>query len=542
MLAAGLLMGTALVLGAPRLSPSRAQLVLEVTARLSNSPSLDSRNPRLVVTRDGTVFVAWEEATAAGPTDVLFRFLRPGADASWQPPAPAPILRHAESPALATYGADEVTVAYVYAYDNRRYLRYARWLKDATTSPWFRRPPTKDSEIYTVLGDDGVEPDVAHEPDGTLWLTWVNTRDGGRRAYYAKLVADRLLAGGTFDDCNSVADAYWPRISIAGDNDSVEAVHVVWSEEQFTQGSRVRHAFRLAGERGWTCDDTEFQYFEDPPQSRSPDVAATSGDHACIAWQEGDGPLGPSQKQEILRLCAPWARFDAGSVSGGRSVGPSLALAPRSMTMGALTVWGQQQQQKQVWYSQTEPPVNTPVRSNSTAPDIAFDPLTGDVHVVWSEHAPEGGSEIYYARWNILPPTVTPTATVTARFTPTPPRTPTPATPSATPPPSETATPTATGPTPTLDPNVTATPSPPPPSETPVPPSATPSPTGTVEATPTPPATTAVPASPTSDPATSTEPAPTPTPRGAMIYVPITYKSGTGNGGGRSGRSFEAPR
>lgn len=493
-----------IVLATPSAGTTRAQLVLDVTTQLSSSPTHASRNPRIVTTRNGTVFVAWEEegATQAGLNDIHFRFLPAGAGATWQPPAPGTVARFAQSPALATFAGDEVGLAFESVYPvEPRQIELKQW------NPSARRWPRVPNALNGV-GVDGVEPDLAYQPDGTLWMTWVNTRDGGRRPYYARVVNGIVVGGGTIPACFSF-DAYWPRIAIAADNDSAEAVHVVWSNDQGEAGASIQHAFRSLGETAWTCNDAEFE--TDPSQQRLPDVAATSRDNVCIVWQEGSGPLGPNQKQDIFRSCAPWAEATNASDSGARAVAPNIALAPNALGVGALIMWEQQRtQSREVWFSRSTPPLKSPVRSNSHTPDIALDPLTGTVHAVWSEDVAEGGSEVFYARWSALPPSTTPTATSTPRATRTG---------------SPTASGSATAATPATG-TVTATPATP---------GRTPTPSATMEITPTPPNGTAGSDTPTGTPSLASATSPTPdetdtpgvtaTPRGMKIYLAIAHRA-----------------
>jgi hypothetical protein len=498
--------GLGMVLATPSAGTTRAQLVLEVTSQLSNSPTRESRNPRVVVTRGGTVFVAWEEegATQAGLNDVFFRNLPAGVGATWQPPVAAAAARFAQSPALATYAGDEVGLAFesVYPVAGGRQIELKQW------NPTARRWPLVPNALGGV-GEDGVEPDLAYQPDGTLWMTWVNTRDGSRRPYYARLVNGGVESGGTILACFSF-DAFWPRIAVAADQDTTEAVHVVWSNDHFAAGASIQHAFRSLGETEWTCNDAEPTFFEtDPVQQRLPDVSATARDSVCIAWQEGDGPLGPNQKQDIIHTCAPWSQVSNTSDSGARAVAPNIALAPNALGIGALIMW-ELQQAGQVWFSRSTPPLKAPVRSNSHTPDIALDPVTGTVHAVWSEDVGEGGSEIFYARWSALPPSTTPTATATRTPSPT-------ASGSAT-----AATPVATTATATLTATLST-------------PGRTPTPSATLEITPTPLDGTAASATPTGTASQASATSPTPvetdtpvvtaTPRGMKIYLAIAHRA-----------------
>ncbi len=491
-----LAIGLGVVRATPSAGTTSGQLMLDVSAKLSDSHGRAALHPRVVVTRNGGIFVAWQEegATAPGLNDVLYRYLPAGPGATWQPTAPGTAALFAESPALATYAGDEVGLAFVSVSPvEPRQAQLKLW------NPTTRRWPVRANALGGI-GIDGVEPDLAFQPDGTLWMVWVSTHYGGRRPHWARLVNGTVQAGALMDACFSFA-AYWPRIAVAANGDQADAVHVVWSNDQAAAGASIQHAYRSQGETGWTCNDIEWNHLQsDPLHQRLPDVAATSRDNVCLVWQEGDGPLGPGQKQEIIRTCKPWSQTTNVSDSQARSIAPSLALAPDPLGLGALTMW-ELQQSKQVWFSRATPPLKAPVSDNAHSPDVTFDPRTGDVHAVWAENAPQGGSEIYYARWSVLPPSATPTATGTPRPT----RTPTP-TPSASP----SGTPASPSPTPS--------------------PGDTPLPSLTVEATPTPPdgslPPSPSPSPPASDTPTATEtetPAATATPRGMMIYLPLAF-------------------
>ncbi len=461
----------AVVMATPRHGATHAQVVLASTARISEGAGAEVRNPRLSLTGDGAVFAVWEQvgATAPGLSDIYYRYLPAGG--GWQPGAPGLLNRFAESPTLATYGAAEVTVGFSQhsgVESEPRRVQYAVW--NAETRKWLR-PKT-----IPGIGEDGIEPDIAHEPDGTLWVTWISTRGGGRSPYYAKLRNGLVESGGTIDDC-VVVNPSWPRIAVAADRDAAEQVHVVWYDDQYADGAFIQHASREVAGAHWACDGNDLQAFE-AGQARSPVIEAAGADAVCMVWQEGDGPLGVGQRQEIIRYCETPGEILEQSDLSARSTMPSLALAPGDLALGPLVVWAEQKA-KALWFGYATPPIQTPLRPNSRMPDIVFDPRTGDIHAVWVEDDGQGGADVHYGRWSVLPPTPTHTGT--------PSRTPTPGV-TASASPSTSATPGDATPPATVDPSATPpTPVEPTPTpSTPTPTAASPTPTASATATPTP--------------------------------------------------------
>ncbi len=400
-LVAAAMVSATLVMATPRYGATHAQVVLTSTARISDGAGSEARSPRLALTGDGTIFVAWEQvgATAPGLSDIYYRYL-PTAG-GWQPGEPGLLNRFAESPSLATYGAGEVTVGFSQhsgIESEPRRVQYAAWNGEARK--WLR-PKT-----IPGIGDDGIEPDIAHEPDGTLWVTWISTRGGGRSPYYAKLRNGVVESGGTIDDCVLVNPS-WPRIAVAADQDAAERVHVVWYDDQYADGAFIQHASREVAGTHWACDGNDLQAF-DAGQARSPVIEAAGPETVCMMWQEGDGPLGVGQRQEIIRYCETPGEILEQSDLSARSTMPSLALAPADLGFGPLVVWAEQKA-KTLWFGYSTPPIQTPLRPNSRMPDIVFDPRTGDVHAVWVEDNVQGGADVFYGRWSVLPPTATAT-------------------------------------------------------------------------------------------------------------------------------------
>lgn len=429
LLLAILVVPAATLLVRPVPGTARAQLVLEATTQLSASPTRRSTSPRLVLTRDGAVFVAWEEHGAVRPglADVFYRYLPAAPDATWLPAQPRHAVHFGESPALASFGSGEVGLAFrsVDPYTPPQ-IQYLRW--DPTRAAW----PTQPDNLGGIAAG-GVEPDIAFEPDGSLWLAWIDANDLGRRAAYARIPrGGGAPSGGTVHECYSTSDAYWPRIAMVADQDASEQVHIVWYEDRYAEGAYLQHAWRAVGGSRWTCGETELQYFQNSQGfARAPVVDGTDPDSLCIVWQEGDGPLGPGQPQEIIRYCLNPGQIFNQSNLATRSVTPNLVLAPPSLRLGPLVIW-EQQRDKRVWFGHSDPPVTVPLRDNARMPDLAFDPSTGEAHAVWVEDTPEGGSEVYYARWTLVTP-ATPSSTPSPSASPSPTATLGPGTPSRTP-------------------------------------------------------------------------------------------------------------
>ena len=397
------------------------RVVTEDERVLSNTPTVRSIDPKIVVTNDGTLHVVWQEGVKGLDTDepvIMHVYRSPGG--SWS--RPTEVYWDGSQPSIATDG-NTVGVAFVRnpfdQFDSTEIL-YKIW--DNETKQWPEEPQAIEGDIAL----QGSQPSLAFDRfHGYLWIVWLSSRAEPNRPYYARILVDsgQVESAGAIDDYEEGAQS--PVTAVSPEND----IHACWSTGYPSGESEINCWQWTEGSSYWTYNDPPL--WDQIRQARAPDIDIST-DLLCVTWHEGS----QSRPNEIILSCdKPSGNVWFGNISWSqddRSLLPSLEVDEKR---GSMVLWRERRRsapQQIVFEQGLPPPVPEPAPVNDgqatkvDMPSLAY--ASGYAHAVWVEETEQGGSEVRYARWEAALPTATPSATSTPSATATqrPTHTPTP--------------------------------------------------------------------------------------------------------------------
>lgn len=165
------------------------------------------------------------------------------------------------------------------AWSDRRNETYAIYYSQLDLNG---RVLVNDTKVSTGGGKSTNPLDMALDSHMTVYIAWVDDRDGNWEVYYAKLGSNGAVLRGDTRLTSDTAASWKPRIAIGPDN----SLHLVWEDTR--DGNREIYYKRLDANGSVLVDETRLTY--NLATSINPDIAVDSTGVVHLVWEQ-DGEI-----------------------------------------------------------------------------------------------------------------------------------------------------------------------------------------------------------------------------------------------------------
>ncbi len=142
---------------------------------------------------------------------------------------------------------------------------------------------TPEAQVNWEMEFDDLEPTIAVDGDGIVWVAWIRQTEEGSGLWYAHWNGDAWLHEEELcPEATGGAGKGWPELAVGGDG----APHVIWS--QYTSGYMQIYYSRWTGEE-WAAAE---QVTTGNNSRYSPDLAVSGDGTPWVVWNQWDAQTG----------------------------------------------------------------------------------------------------------------------------------------------------------------------------------------------------------------------------------------------------------